>query len=168
MPMFGTVLRQLLDRKVTTLKEIEEATGRGTSTIYRWMRGESEPTATDVRLSIRHLNPKARNELVSVLSADLPVIIKWVDTEEQLREEFEMRRPMDGHDVVDMTLMALDTVAHLLNSQRESIRNETELSLETYGELSNMMDTSIRYLTTARVMMDKYIKRRKKARPLEG
>ena len=35
--MFGRIIRHLLDNKMTTIKEIEEVTGRGSSTIYRWI-----------------------------------------------------------------------------------------------------------------------------------
>ena len=63
--MFGSIVCQLLDQKLTTLKELEEVTGRGTSTVYRWKNGESEPHYTDMRLLIRHLgSPDARRSIL--------------------------------------------------------------------------------------------------------
>ena len=79
MPMFGTIIRMLLDDKHTTIKEIEELTGRASSTVYRWMNGESEPHATDIRLLVRHMKSEdARQTLLSILTSDLPVVISWV------------------------------------------------------------------------------------------
>ncbi len=165
--MYGQIIRRLLDEKLTTLKELEQVTGRGTSTIYRWMRGESEPHAGDLRQLVRDMrNPRAKRLIVSMLLADLPLVVHWVDQDQQLREEYESRQSSDGHDVVDMTLMALASVTELLACQRESIRTEPELTEDTYSRLVRLTDDSVRYLTTSRLMLDKYLRKRRRAAPV--
>ncbi len=65
--MIAMVIRRLLDAKLTTVKELEEVTGRGTSTIYRWLNGESEPQYSDVRLIVRHMrDPEAQRTTLNV------------------------------------------------------------------------------------------------------
>ncbi len=46
MPMFGTIIRMLLDDKHTTIKEIEELTGRGVTYTYADL-GDNEIDATN-------------------------------------------------------------------------------------------------------------------------
>lgn len=160
------MIRALLDRKLTTVAEIEEVTGRGASTIYRWIRDESEPYASDMRRLVRHVrNPEAQRYIVSQMAADLPLIVTWVDGDDPMRDEFEATHGKDGHDVVDMTLMALDCISELVVQERASIRTEPHLSRETYTRLVELVDTSIRYLTNSKLMMEKYVRDRKRARP---
>lgn len=165
--MYGQIIRRLLDEKLTTLKELEQVTGRGTSTIYRWMRGESEPHAGDLRQLVREVrDPRAKRLIVSMLIADLPLVVHWIDQDQSLREQFESRQSPDGHDVVDMSLMALAAVTELLVAERESIRTEPELTEETYTRLVRLTDDAVRYLTTSRLMLDKYLRKRRKAAPV--
>lgn len=165
--MYGQMLKDLLDRKLTSVAEIEEVTGRGSSTVYRWLREESEPYASDIRRLVHSLrNIEARRALVAHLTVDLPIRVTWVEEDAALRASFEKSRERDGHDVVDMTLLALDTVSDLVVRERESIRTEPHLSRETYNGLVEMIETSVRYLNNTRLMLDKYVRDRKKARPL--
>jgi len=93
--MFGTIIRELIDRKLTTLKELEEVTGRGTSTIYRWINDESEPHFTDVRLLVRQLEkPEAKRTLVGLLTSDLPIVVDWLHEEELPKVDHERPAPL--------------------------------------------------------------------------
>jgi transcriptional regulator with XRE-family HTH domain len=153
--MFGTIIRDLLDRKLTTLKELEEVTGRGTSTIYRWINDETEPHFTDVRLLVRQLDkPKARHTLVGLLTSDLPIVIDWL-TEEVRKSDDEAGGRIDGHEVLERSLFALDCLSDALSEGNEAIRQQ-ELTKESYVKIVTLIDETIRHLTASKNMLKKY------------
>jgi predicted DNA-binding transcriptional regulator AlpA len=154
--MFGTIIRMLLDDKLTTINEIEEVTGRASSTIYRWMNGESEPHATDVRLLVRHMkSEQARRKLISVLASDLPVVISWVEDVEHEAQEDESADRLEGTEVLDRSLLALDCLSHALSEGNDAIRKQ-ELSRESYVKLVTLVDETIRHLTASRTLLKRY------------
>lgn len=156
-PMFGAIIRDLLDHKLTTIREIEEVTGRAPSTIYRWMSGESEPHHTDMRLLVGRLgNPNARRTILSMLTADLPVVISWIDEVESAspRGPGEGDRA-DGHEVLERSLLALDCLTHAMAEGNDAIRRQ-ELSREAYIRLVKLVDEAIRHLTASRQMLQRY------------
>ncbi|MDX1566105.1 MAG: helix-turn-helix transcriptional regulator, partial [Phycisphaeraceae bacterium] len=64
--MIGKILQKLVDDKLTSVKEIGVLTGAAPSTVYRWIRGESEPSFDSIRLLIRHVpEPRAQAELLA-------------------------------------------------------------------------------------------------------
>ncbi len=149
--MFGHVIRHLLDNKLTTIKELEEVTGRGSSTVYRWINDESDPHHTDMRLMLRHMrNPDARRTTLGLLTSDLPVVINWIadDTEPQ-------GDTRDGHEVLDRSLIALDCLTHALSEGNDALRRK-ELTKESYIKLISMVDETIHHLTASKNMLNKY------------
>jgi hypothetical protein len=151
-----TAFRYLLDRKLTTIKEIEHVTGRGSSTIYRWMNGESQPHFTDIRQLVRGLkDPEARRTMVGLLASDLPVVIKWIDDEAAHRSKAEENEPRDGHEVLERTLLALDCVTQVLHEQHEAIRKQS-LTEDVFADLLRLMDDAIRYLTNSKNLLQRY------------
>ncbi len=157
MPMFGTIIRMLLDDKHTTIKEIEELTGRASSTVYRWMNGESEPHATDIRLLVRHMKSEdARQTLLSILTSDLPVVISWVeDVERHAGQDEAADNRLEGHEILDRALLALDCLSHALSEGNEAIRKQ-ELTRESYVKLVTLIDETIRHLAASRNLLKEY------------
>ncbi len=154
--MFGTIIRELLDRKLTTLKELEEVTGRGTSTIYRWINDESEPHFTDVRLLVRQLDkPEAKRTLVGLLTSDLPIVVDWLHDEELPKADPENPPPTGGHEILERSLFALDCLSHVLTEGNESIRRQ-ELTKESYVKVITLIYETILHLTTCKNMLKKY------------
>ena len=156
--MFGHIIRHLLDDKQTTIKEIEEVTGRGSSTIYRWINDESDPHHTDMRLLIRHLqNPGARRTILGLLTADLPVVINWITddsvTDTDTGTDTDIAR--GGHEVIDRSLIALDCLTHALSEGNDALRRK-ELTKESYVKLLSLVDETIHHLTTSKNMLEKY------------
>jgi transcriptional regulator with XRE-family HTH domain len=152
---FGSIIRHLLDQKLTSLKEIEEITGRGTSTIYRWMNGETEPHFTDMRLLVRRLgNPTARRTLVAMLTADLPIVVNWVGDEDFIGEDAAGGRH-DGHDLLDRTIVALDCLTDIIAEAHDAVRGGT-VSAESFAHLVNMMDEAIRHITASKNLLQRY------------
>ncbi len=160
--MIGMVIRRLLDQKLTTIKELEEVTGRGTSTIYRWINGDSEPQFTDgepqftdVRLIVRHMrNPEARRTMISLLTSDLPIVVNWT-TDDEFTVQDERGRKHDGHEILDRTLLALNCLTDVLSEQNEAIHRQ-RLTEDTFASLITMMDQTIHHLTASKNMLQGY------------
>ena len=165
--MFGRIIRHLLDNKMTTIKEIEEVTGRGSSTIYRWMNSESEPHHTDMRLLIRHLGtPEARRTLLSLLTADLPIVINWISEHPTPDgDDDDSVTDRGGHEILDRSLIALDCLTHALSEGNDALRRQT-LTKESYIKLVSLGDETIHHLTTSKNMLQKYAP--KHERPASG
>ncbi len=165
--MFGPIIRHLLDNKLTTIKEIEEVTGRGSSTIYRWINNESDPHHTDMRLLIRHMsNPQARRSILNLLTADLPIVINWISehpTPDDDKDDSVSDR--GGHEVLDRSLIALDCLTHALSEGNDALRRQS-LTKESYIKLVSLVDETIHHLTTSKNMLQKYAP--KSERPASG
>ncbi len=154
--MFGTVIRELLDRKLTTLKELEEVTGRGTSTIYRWINDETEPHFTDVRLLVRQLEkPEAKQTLVGLLTSDLPIVVDWLHEEGLPAADDQTSPQSTGHEILERSLFALDCLSHVLSEGNEAIRKQ-ELTSPAYVKIITLIDETIRHLTGCKNMLKKY------------
>ena len=139
---------------MTTIKELEEVTGRGSSTIYRWINDESDPHHTDMRLMIRHMrNPDARRTTLSLLTSDLPVVINWIA--EDTEPEGDTGENRGGHEVLDRSLIALDCLTHALSEGNDALRRK-ELTQESYIKLVSMVDETIHHLTASKNMLNKY------------
>lgn len=152
--MFGHIIRHLLDDKQTTIKEIEEVTGRGSSTIYRWINDESDPHHTDMRLLIRHLrNPGARRTILGLLTADLPVVINWITDDSETDNDTGTGR--GGHEVIDRSLIALDCLTHALSEGNDALRRK-ELTKDSYVKLLSLVDETIHHLTISKNMLKQY------------
>ena len=153
--MFGPIIRHLLDNKLTTIKEIEEVTGRGSSTIYRWINDESDPHHTDMRLLIRHMsNPEARRSILSLLTADLPIVINWV-IQEPVPDRDDDAAESGGHEVLDRSLLALDCLTHALSEGNDVLRRQ-KLTKESYIKLISLVDQTIHHLTSSKNLLQKY------------
>lgn len=154
--MLGIIIRYLLDHKLTSVKEIEKVTGRGSSTIYRWMNGESQPQLMDMRLLIRNLsNADARRTILELLTSDLPVVINWISDDQAMTVEDDAGKRHDGHEVLDKSMLALECLSQAMHEGHEAIRKQ-ELSPEKYAHLVKMVDDTIQHLTTSRTMLKKY------------
>ena len=151
--MFAVIVKQLLERKLTTVREIEQVTGRGKSTVYRWINDESEPQLSEMRRLIRQLeNPDARHLIVAMLTADLPIVVNWMETQETAGEPANVAR---GHDAMEYALLALDYISDVLAKGSEAIRRG-ELTEDSYTDLVERLDRSIQHLTVAKNLLKKY------------
>jgi len=152
--MFGHIIRHLLDTKQTTIKEIEEVTGRGSSTIYRWINDESDPHHNDMRLLIRHMkNPDARRNILDLLTSDLPVVINWIADESMT--DVDTGDDRGGHEVIERSLIALDCLTHALSAGNDALRRK-ELTKDSYVKLLSLVNETIHHLTASKNMLNKY------------
>lgn len=151
--LLGTIVRHLVDNELATVREIEEITGRGTSTVYRWIKGEGVPQYGDLRALVRGLEkPEARKVIVSLLASDLPVVVSWAD---DLDPEAEAEAPRDGQDVIAKSLLALQCLTDVLSEEHGAV-NRGELTAEGHAKMVELIDATIRYLTISRTLLARY------------
>ena len=154
--MFSHIIRHLLDNKKTTIKEIEEVTGRGSSTIYRWINDESDPHHNDMRLLIRHMrNPDARRNILDMLTSDLPVVINWIADDAMMDGDGDIGAERGGHEVIERSLIALDCLTHALSAGNDALRRK-ELTKDSYVKLLSLVNETIHHLTASKNMLNKY------------
>jgi len=63
--LLAPALQKLIDTHTTTAKDLGEMAGVSSSTIYRWINGESEPDFDSIRLILHHL-PSADAQLAII------------------------------------------------------------------------------------------------------
>ena len=163
--MIAECLRQLLDRKLITVREIEEATGRGNSTIYRWLENKSQPDINDYITMLQRLeNKEVKTALIDAIICNLPVSIHWID---------------DGEcgDVGDNSLSFVDDVRRCMTTTFKQLLNvigvldecnsTDRLSSSECAEISEALNRSISLHTHMKQRLAKQAGRRRKARPLQ-
>ena len=159
--MLNLVLRQLIEKKLTTVREIVELTGRGETTVYRWVNGKTQPDFDDMRRLLRHLpDHTARQAILSFFTSDLPVEIEWLSDDIDLVPGVGDK---EKHHAFDLSLLALECMVDILGHVRHDTRNEA-LSSEANTEALAHIEAVMRYMTLARRALVEQGEQRKKAK----
>ncbi len=160
-PMIGPVLRGLVERGVLSVREIEEVTGRGESTVYRWLSGRTRPDYLDVRAMLELTGPDVRRELLGALLQDLPVTLIWHEA------EADADTPPGADEVVqramDRSVEALRGMTELLAEERELL-NQGGVTREHCVQLAARVDAIVQQLWESRRMLSATTARRRRAR----
>ncbi len=161
--MISALLQKLINQNLSSVREISEITGRGESTIYRWLGGESHPTYRDVELIVRKVaNPHAREQLVCLLLAGLPVVVEWLEGAERADEQADL----PAEDVTfRLTLNAMQHLTRVLDQERH-LRHGGQMDHHAMMELIGLIDEVIRNLTATKAVLVDQVPRRRRARPL--
>jgi len=115
--MLAGTLQKLIDQKLTTAREIGELTGVAPSTVYRWIRGESEPDFDAVRLLVRHLkNADAIEALLTAFVAGSSWRFYNVETELDVNADGSI----DIDDALDSTIGAVRNASRSLSAVRKA------------------------------------------------
>ena len=86
--MLSKTLQQLIENETTTAKEIGELTGVATSTVYRWVSGESEPDFNSIRILLRHLkSQEAQRAILTVFTANTGFHFSQIEVELDLNND---------------------------------------------------------------------------------
>lgn len=163
--MISALLQKLVNQNQTSVRELCELTGRGESTIYRWLSHESQPTYRDVELIVRKVaNPHAREQLVCLLLAGLPVVVEWLEGTE--RHEDEMDAPA-GDVTFRLTLNALQQLTRVLDQQRRMLHGGT-MDEDGVMQVVGLIDEAVRNLTSTKAVLIGQVPRRRRARPFRS
>lgn len=161
--MIRAVLQQLIDEHQLTVREISQITERGESTIYRWLNGESQPAYRDVASLVRNVsNPQAREQLLCVILAGLPVVVEWLEGAE--RDE---GIDADARDVpLRLSMRALQTLVNALALEQQG-HNAKAYSDHHTNQIVKLLDEAIRNLTASKGwLLRNADPPRRRARPL--
>lgn len=159
--MISEVLQDLVDHHLTTVRELAEITGRGESTVYRWLSRESQPNFEDMRTLARKLsNDHARRRLIDLFTSGLPVVVEWMDhADPSLATDSEASAEV----AMDQSLAALDNLSAVLVQQRRMIQQG--VTKETAGTTLPLINDTIRHLTASRNILMEQLPSSFKARP---
>lgn len=159
--MLGSALRQVVERGDTTVREISAVTGRGESTVYRWLSAQSMPDVDDfVQLLARLRSQDARRALLAALLSDVPVTADWVDadppdaptTADALRQ------------ATDVSMQSLRWVVDLLAEERQFTKDDG-LTPDQCAEMAMKVSTIMDQMVRVRVLLcGPAMARRQKAR----
>lgn len=159
--MISILLSDLIERDVTTVKEISEITERGQSTVYRWVHGETQPDMADVAKLIRKLSrPEARRSLVEIFTVGLPLRIEWLATDQTL---VALDQSQPSPDVMDLALLTIECLSKVMHNERDTFQRG-EVTEKIKYDLEQLLGTAINYLTLAQQVVEDTPVTRRKAR----
>ena len=163
--VISQVLSELVHQKVTSVKEIADVTGRGESTVYRWLAGQSEPEFSEMVTLMRSVaSPKVRKRLVDTFIKELPVQVEWLnDADGALSPTATSQQRMDA---VDLAVLAMASLVRVLIAQRPSLRGK-ELDDKDREETVELIEAAERHLDNCRMALLAKGGRRK-AHPISG
>jgi len=145
--MIADVLRKITYQSMTSVHEIATITGRGESTVYRWINGESQPDFMSIcKLANQLPSNEARQRLLDYFTQSMPVAITWAGDDLESAEDVKepsLCRPI--HSCVE----ALDNIADAMrlitrHGGGESLNQEQRL------EATNLINLSIAALMRSR------------------
>ena len=159
--MLHRTLQQLVDRKLTTAKEMGELAGVSTSTVYRWIAGQSQPDFDAIRLLVRLLpSPAAQEALLQVVTAGTD----WKLDRMNLQLDLNGDGRIDAADALDASIAAVRHAADSLAQVRAKFCDERQpASAEDTLALINQLGEVMTHCTIAqRVLLDMADQRRKR------
>ena len=116
--MLSLTLRKLIEQKLTTAREIGELTGTAPSTVYRWIRGEANPSFDTIRLLMRHVRSRAaQSALLTLFTASTPWSFYAADS---IAPAAEGTGPVNVCDAVDAALDAVRDAGRALAEVSDS------------------------------------------------
>jgi len=120
--MLRTTLESMIEQKFTTAREMAELAGVSTSTVYRWISGQSQPDFESIRLLFRHLpSQQAQQLLAATFASGTDWQIKAADPEVDL--DFNRDGRVDPFDALDSSIDAVRTAAESLDEVRTACRD---------------------------------------------
>lgn len=149
--MLANLLKQLIDERLTSVREVESITGRTASTVYRWLAGQTRPDFEDVRLLIGGMRrPEARRRMLGLVTAELPVVMQWIPRPAVERSGEPRSDQQIGEAVMDATVEAIRSVNQTLEDVRTIARGQ-RLNPARLFELVDQLDRAIGSLLAGRM-----------------
>jgi transcriptional regulator with XRE-family HTH domain len=157
--MLSKMLQQIIDQKLTNAREVGELAGVSTSTVYRWISGESQPDFDSIRLLVRHLrDPRAQEAILAVFAAGT----SWQFSHTELELDVNHDGQVNTEDALDASVQAVKAAADSLVRVRHA-RRENGLTAEQTLELIALLNNVVRQCTiTERVLVHMSEEKRKR------
>ncbi|QQE10853.1 helix-turn-helix transcriptional regulator [Planctomycetota bacterium] len=157
--MLAKTLQLLIDDNLTTAKEIGELSGVSTSTVYRWISGQSQPDYDSIRLLVRHMPRKeAQEAILSSFAAGTDWQFNHMDLELDVNDDGKI----DVDDALDAAIKMMRDSAETL-SQIRAVQNGEPLDSEKILQQIALLNQVARNCTiTQRVLVDMSEQKRKR------
>lgn len=161
--MLGKTLQRLIDENLTTASEIGELAGVSTSTVYRWITGQSQPNFHSIRLLLRHLpHPRAQEAILIAFAAGTG----WRFIPVEMNPDINADGRVDAHDALDAAVVAVKSVADSLERVRQACRSHNAvLAEEAHGAIRLLRQSMRQCAVAERVLVEITQKRRRKPKP---
>lgn len=162
--MLAQTLQRLVNDKLTNVREIAELTGVASSTVYRWLSGESIPDFETVRMLVRQLpNNEAKEAIITTFVAGTPYRTFHVDADLDVNQD----GAIDLNDALDASINSVKSASDSLTSIRLNCNDESEVR-HGASQAVTSLDEAIRQCATAQQVLVHLVEenRRRKARPL--
>ena len=158
--MLATTLQRMIDQKLTSAREMGDLAGVSTSTVYRWIAGQSQPDFDAVRLLVRHLpDPKAQEALLSVMTAGTDWNLAHLKMELDLNDDGRI----DAQDALDASITAVRHAAESLGELRAQCHDGNTPDAESTLALISTLNEAVKHCTISqRVLLAMSEQRRKR------
>ncbi|MEM9883883.1 MAG: helix-turn-helix domain-containing protein [Planctomycetota bacterium] len=156
--MLSKTLQRVIDEKLTTARELGELAGVSTSTVYRWIAGQSQPDFDSIRLLVRHLpDQRAQEEILQVFTSGSD----WLCTRLELELDVNDDGRIDAEDALDATIECVKGASESLSAIRASGHSPmtADDTLQSVALLNHVMKHCA---ITQRVLIDLAEQRRKR------
>ncbi len=148
--MLTKTLNRMIQKKQTTAREIAEMAGVSTSTVYRWIAGQSQPDFDSIRLLIRHLpNKKAQESLLSVFTMGTT----WQFASPDLELDINADGKIDAADALDASILAVHSAAENLKMLRLAFRDGMANSDQVLELIHLLQNTAGHCMITQQVLV---------------
>jgi len=130
-------LQRLINDERTTAKEVAELTGVSTSTVYRWIAGQSQPDFDSIRMLVRHLpDRKAQEAIISVFTQGTD----WSAVCQEMELDVNHDGAVNAEDALDATIDAVKAAGQSLAAVRAAAREQRRSPAETQRILVEVAD----------------------------
>ena len=148
--MLQQALQRVIDLKLTSAREVGELAGVSTSTVYRWIAGQSQPDFDSIRLLVRLLPDRRAQE--EILNAFLNGT-EWSASRLEMELDVNQDGVVDGQDALAAAIESVQGAAKSLSQIHAAAQSPltAEEALQTIALLNHV----VRHCTlTQRVLID--------------
>lgn len=157
--MLTKTLNRLIEKKLTTAREIAELSGVSTSTVYRWIAGQSQPDFDSIRLLVRHLpNKAAQQSLLHTFTMGT----SWQFTRPDLELDVNADGTVDAADALDASVEAVHSSANNLKQLRAAFRDGHADADEVLELIHLLQHTAGQCMVTQQVLVHLMEKRKRR------
>ncbi len=148
--MLTKTLNRMIEKKQTTAREIAEMAGVSTSTVYRWIAGQSQPDFNSIRLLVRHLpNKEAQESLLQTFTMGTT----WQFARPDLELDINADGKIDAADALDASIEAVHSSAKNLKTLRAAFRDGKADADEVLELIHLLQHTASQCLITQQVLV---------------
>lgn len=157
--MLDKTLQRLIEERHTSAREIGELAGVSTSTVYRWIAGESQPDFHSIRLLLRHMpHPLAQEAILTAFAAGTC----WQFSRHDMDLDVNADGRVDVEDALDASVAAVKASADSLERVREACHSGQLDAEDTLRLIATLNHAVCQCTLTQRVLVELGEKRQRK------